>query len=47
MIEVLLTNFLTFWTVEVELVEAFMEELVGANHCLFKLSEPLGQFELF
>ena len=46
MIKVFLAYFLTFRSVEIKFIEAFMEELVGADDCLFELSEFFGEFEL-
>ena len=45
-IEVLLTDFLALRGVQIEFIEAFVEQLIGANHCLLELGEPLGEFEL-
>ena len=41
-----MTDLLTFRCVEIKLIEAFVEELVGANDCLLKLSEAFRKFEL-
>lgn len=46
MVEVLLTYFLALGGVEIELIEAFVEKLVGANDCLLEQGEPFGEFEL-
>lgn len=46
MVEVLLTYFLALGGVEIELIEAFVEELVGANDCLLEQGESFGEFEL-
>ena len=45
-IEILLTDLLTFRSVKIKFIEAFMEELVGADDSLLQLGELLGQFEL-
>lgn len=46
MVEILLTDFLALGSIEIELVEALMQQLVGADHCLLELSEALGATEL-
>ena len=46
MVEILLADLLTFGSVEIKFIEAFMEELVGADDPLLELGELLGQFEL-
>ena len=45
-IEILLTDLLTFRSVKIKFIEAFMEELVGTDDSLLQLGELLGQFEL-
>lgn len=45
-VEVLLANFLALGGVEIELIEAFVEKLVGANDCLLELGESFGELEL-
>ena len=45
-LQVFLTDFLPLLGVQVKLVEAFVQQLVGADHGLFKLGEFLGQLEL-
>lgn len=46
MVEVLLTNLLAFRGVQIKFIEAFVKQLIGANHCLLELGESLRKFEL-
>lgn len=47
MIQVFLAYLLALGGVQIELIEAFVQELVGADDCLLELSEALREFELF
>jgi hypothetical protein len=42
-IEVFLANLLSFWCIEIKFVEALVQQLVGADHCLLQLRELFGQ----
>lgn len=46
MVEVLLADLLSLGSIEIELVETLMQELVGADDCLLELRESFGGAEL-
>lgn len=45
-VEIFLADFLALGSVQIELIEAFMQQLVGANDGLFEVGEFLREFEL-
>jgi hypothetical protein len=45
-VEIFLADFLALGSVQIELIEAFVQQLVRADHGLFEVGEFLGEFEL-
>jgi len=41
-VEVFLADFLTLGRVKIKLIEAFVQQLIRANNCLFDLGETFG-----
>lgn len=47
MLEILLADFLALLGLEIKLIKALVQELIGANDSLLELREAFGELELF